>query len=210
VADNRLARVFWLGGSPCSGKSTVATALAMRHGLRVYSADDHFERHCAAADPRTQPSLAWLRTATSAQIFLRPLRPMVRDAIVACREAFAMVLSDLTALPVGPSVLAEGMAILPECVATIQPPAGGRAFLVPTRSFQRSHYAQREWAAALVARLPTPDRAFENWMRRDEVSARWIRLEATRHGYPVREVDDGDSIEEVVMWVEQQMNLAVQ
>jgi hypothetical protein len=135
---------------------------------------------------------------------------MVRDAILAYREAFAMVLSDLTALPVGPSVLAEGMAILPECVATIQPPAGGRAFLVPTRSFQRSHYAKREWAAALVGRLPTPDRAFENWMRRDEVSARWIRLEATRHGYPVREVDDGDSIEEVVTWVEQQMNLAAQ
>jgi hypothetical protein len=135
---------------------------------------------------------------------------MVRDAVLACREAFAMVLSDLTALPVGPPVLAEGMAILPECVATIQPTAGRRGFLVPTRSFQRSHYARREWAVALVARLPTPDRAFENWMRRDEVSARWIRLEATRHGYPVRKVDDGDSIEEVVTWVEQQMNLAAQ
>ena len=31
------SRVLWLGGSPCTGKSTVAGLLAARHGLRVYA-----------------------------------------------------------------------------------------------------------------------------------------------------------------------------
>jgi hypothetical protein len=208
MAENLLAHVRWLGGSPCAGKSTVATLLAARHGLRLYACDDHFARHSAAADPVTAPTLARLRTASWEAIFLRPLRPMVRDAVGACREAFPMVLADLAALGPGPPVLAEGMALLPECVAALRPRPAWAAWLVPAPAFQRAHYARRAWAGALVAGLPEPARAFEHWMRRDAASARWVRAEARRRGYPVREVDAGDTVEAVAAWAARQLGLA--
>jgi hypothetical protein len=44
VVDGR----WWIGGSPCSGKSTVAGILAASRRMRLYSCDDAFERHAAA------------------------------------------------------------------------------------------------------------------------------------------------------------------
>lgn len=35
--------IFYIGGSPCSGKSTVAEALAPRYGLAHFKADDHLD-----------------------------------------------------------------------------------------------------------------------------------------------------------------------
>jgi hypothetical protein len=185
----------------------VAALLAERHGLRLYSSDAQFDRHRGAADPVTQPTLAWLRTASWAEVFLRPLGPMVRDAIAACHEAFPMVIADLAALPGGQPLLAEGMALLPECVAALESRPPRAAWLVPAPAFQRAHYARREWATSLLAGLRESDLAFENWMRRDEVSARWVRTQARRLGCAVCAVDDGQSIEAVSGWVERQLGL---
>ena len=46
------AGTYFLGGSPCAEKSTVAALLAREHGLRVYSCDAAFERHAEAATKR--------------------------------------------------------------------------------------------------------------------------------------------------------------
>jgi hypothetical protein len=200
-------KVLWLGGSPCSGKSTVAALLAERYGLRLYSCDSHFGRHSLAADLEGQPTLARLRAASWTEVFLRPLGPMVRDQITACREEFPMVLADLAALPPGPPVLAEGMALLPECLA-LRPRPQRAAWLVPAPAFQRAHYARRQWAASLVEGLAEPDRAFENWMRRDEVCARWVRAQTWRLGFPVCVVDDEHVITAVSAWVEHRLGLA--
>src|SRR4051794_31012591 len=40
-----LKHVFWLGGSSCAGKTSIARLLAAAHGLLVYSCDDAFEAH---------------------------------------------------------------------------------------------------------------------------------------------------------------------
>ncbi|MEU8662863.1 hypothetical protein [Actinoplanes philippinensis] len=37
--------LWWIGGSPCAGKSTVAGRIAGRRGVPVYSCDDAFDRH---------------------------------------------------------------------------------------------------------------------------------------------------------------------
>jgi cytidylate kinase len=42
---------LWIGGAPASGKTTVATRIARRHGLRLYSADTRTREH---RDPRAR------------------------------------------------------------------------------------------------------------------------------------------------------------
>lgn len=35
--------IYWIGGSPCSGKSTIAEILAEKHDFTVFKCDDfHF------------------------------------------------------------------------------------------------------------------------------------------------------------------------
>ncbi len=38
---HRLRHVLWIGGSPDSGKTSIASELARKYGLQVY----HFDRH---------------------------------------------------------------------------------------------------------------------------------------------------------------------
>ena len=37
--------VYFIGGSPCSGKSTVAQALSARYDLTYFKVDDHLDRY---------------------------------------------------------------------------------------------------------------------------------------------------------------------
>ena len=205
------AGAYFLGGSPCAGKSTVAALLATEYGLRVYSCDAAFERHAASATESRSLTLARLRRMNWDAIFLRPLGPMTRDAVLACAEAFAFAVADLAALPPGPPVLAEGMTLLPACVASLGPAALARAaWLVPAPGFQRAHYARRPWARAVVGRTADPTVAFENWMRRDEASARLVRAQARRVGAPVRVVREGEPVDVVAAWVAARLGLGAE
>ena len=55
IADNVLAwhlqQVYWVSGTACSGKTTVASALATKHGLGFYNADEMYEQHLKLAVP---------------------------------------------------------------------------------------------------------------------------------------------------------------
>ena len=47
-----VAGVFWLGGGPGAGKSTVSLAVTRRLDLRMYAIDGHTYEHMARADAR--------------------------------------------------------------------------------------------------------------------------------------------------------------
>ena len=56
-AAERLAHVYWIGGSPCSGKSSIVSWLGERASLRVYRCDDPMWAHMARATPTAQPHM---------------------------------------------------------------------------------------------------------------------------------------------------------
>ena len=56
--------IFYLGGSPCAGKSSVAEILAARYGLTYLRLDDQLDTHIQSASPELQPILASFRNAT--------------------------------------------------------------------------------------------------------------------------------------------------
>jgi hypothetical protein len=200
-------RLYLIGGSPFSGKSSIASALAAKHGLAEYHCDDHWGRHTREADPGKQPTLTTLAGMSPSEIFLRPLREMLRDNIAALREEFPLVLRDLSELDPNRPVIAEGMTFLPEMVAGLEhhPPA---VWVVPRADFQVLHYARREWAHGIAAATSHPEEAFENWMRRDAIAARYVRLTARRCGFRVLVVDGSLNLEESTRWVERELGLA--
>ena len=134
----------------------------------------------------------------------RPLADMVRDELEANRELGLLALEDIRALR-GP-VVAEGMAFMPEVLATLGP--GVRAaYMVPAEAFQLEHYRRRPWAWELASQTPDPQGMFDAWMARDAASARTVAASARAHGFPVLEVDGSLTLAETVAWLEARFGL---
>ena len=129
---------------------------------------------------------------------------MIADELESNHELAAFALEDVDAI--GSPVIAEGMPFMPDVMAKLQPRVNA-VYLMPSSAFQRSRYAQREWAQRLLATTADPADIFERWMARDEANARFIRTRATALGFAVLEVDGRMSIEETVSWCENYLGL---
>ena len=178
-----MRHVLWIGGPPASGKTTVATRIARRHGLRLYSADTRTWEHRDRA----------LREGNEAAIRWEAMPPEERWAAAPVdllemslhRERGRMVVDDLRALPPSPLVVAEGSTL----------PAGAvrdrsrAVWLIPTHDFQQALFEQRELAHG-ARELYT-------------VAADTIEREAREHNVPTLLIDGSRTVDETGDAVEQ-------
>lgn len=179
-----LSHVLWLGGSACAGKTTLARSLAARQGLALYSCDDAFEAHRRRADPRRHRHFHRLMDLPPEKLFAPPAGVQAEELLLFYRDEFEMVLEDLRELT-GP-VLAEGVGLLPDLVAGVAPDAlepGRSSWLIATPEFRRRACAGRDAIPGITAD------AFDRWMERDDLVARYLEKEARRRGLRVRIVD---------------------
>ena len=182
-----MSDVVWLGGSTCSGKTTLARILADRLGRQLYSCDDHFDRHVREARKATQPSLYRFERDAGWNARVRALRGTEKAALWLSfyRERFASVTADLAGLEPTP-VIAEGVDLLPELVGRVRGTLA--AFLVPTRAFFEKHVVSRPWITS-----PVGD---ESWTYYEAVILH-IGREATARGFPLLAVDGTRSLESI-------------
>jgi dephospho-CoA kinase len=192
---------YFIGGSPCAGKSTICDLLAARHGWQTYHCDGHYDAHLERAKPGSILSqfrgMTWLEAFTS-----RSLETMIQDELEANRELGVFALEDVIAID--SPVVAEGMALMPELLVKLEPRVNA-VYLIPTESFQREQYAKREWAQSLLATTEDPKGVFEKWMARDAANARTIAIQARDFDFPVLEIDGSLRLTAVLEWVETQL-----
>ena len=177
-----MRHVLWIGGAPASGKTTVATRIARRHGLRLYSADTRTWQHrdrairagsgAAVRWEAMPPQERW--TASTPELLEMSLH----------RERGPMVVEDLTGLPRCPLVIAEGSTLPAGAVAD----RSRAVWLMPTPDFQRALLDERG-----VARGPR---------RLFSALAETIEREAREHGVRVLFMDGSRSADRTVAAVE--------
>lgn len=186
--------VFWLGGSPCSGKSSISEILAKQFGLRVYKVDDYFDAHLKRAISENQPHLYQVGQMSWDEIWMRPVAEQVANEIAIYREQFSMILDDLRAMPDDRPILAEGAALLPDLAAPLLTRSNQALFMVPTEHFQKKTYAQRAWIQTILAQCHAPEQAFANWMDRDVGFGQWVAATAVTYNLHVLIVNGRQSI----------------
>lgn len=184
-----LAHAYVLGGSPCSGKSTVAAQLAAQFGLDTYKVDDHDAAHMARCRPAQQPVMCRYAAMSWDEIWMRPVPLQIDEEFDFYRERFGLIAQDLVDREPTRPIIVEGAALLPELIHAYGADPARVLFMVPTAAFQWRHYRQRPWISGILAQCADPEQAFANWMARDLGFGQAILRQAQEHGYATMVVD---------------------
>ena len=192
----RLRHVYWIGGAPAAGKSTIARRIAARHGLRVYATDDAMADHARRSTSDHAPLLhRFMAMDMDERWVRRPPRTMLETFHWFEGEGFDLIVEDLLRLPPGPGVIAEGFRLLPRLVAPLLSEPARAVWLLPTPGFRQAVVERRGGSAwGFLARTSDPDRALRNLLERDRMFADVLREETARLGLPA--IDVGAAIAE--------------
>ena len=192
-----LDQAYWIGGSPCSGKSSISRLLADRYGLALYEVDASLPRLLPRLDPQRHPTLLrWTSTAWE-ELWMQPQQALLEQAIAAYSEHFSLILDELVNSVVEQPLLVEGTALLPGLVQTYLASLPRAIWVVPSEGFQRRMYPQRgDWVQGILASCSQPQTAFQNWMDRDAAFARWVFAETARLDLPSLVVEDSSTTDQ--------------
>ncbi|MBW8885744.1 MAG: hypothetical protein JF612_13420, partial [Planctomycetia bacterium] len=196
----QLGHVLWIGGTPCSGKTSIARLLAETYQLQIYHCDEAFETHkLHMSATRKLLTISW------DELWMQPIDTLVADVFAIYREEFQLIMDDLRALPPWPPILAEGMALLPDLIAPMLASPDRAVWVIPTPDFQHERYPLRgAWVQDILQQCADPSQAFRNWMNRDIASARIIAAATVARGLQMIEVDGQQPIAGIATLIEDQ------
>ncbi len=202
-----MRRFYWIGGSPCAGKSSVAVRLADRHGLLHLECDRGAEQRLTRMAGRDLAAYTELIGLSVCERLSRPPEWQAGRELAFYREQFDFLRAELAALPGDGGVLVEGADLLPDLLKAIGVPMDRAVWMVPTPQFQLRHYALRDWVPAYLQDCADPEQAFRNWMQRDTLFAGHVAELAAAVGGRVITVDGTRSLEETARAVERHLRL---
>lgn len=195
-------KLYIIGGSPCSGKSTVTEELVRRYGLNYFKVDDHLDEYTEHGANDNKEICCKQATATSEEIWMRDPQLQNREELQFYREIFPYLLEDLKNLNCEKGVITEGAAYLPELIGNIEDFDIQYLAMTPTREFQISHYCERPWIHFVLEGCSNEEQAFSNWMERDVLFAEIVRKQCDIYGYRSIVTDENSDIGKVTEQVE--------
>ncbi len=200
-------KIYYLGGSPCSGKSTVAEMLAVKYNFLYFKLDERLNEYIEKGKLQDKTYIKRYFSMSPDEIWLRAPAEQNREEMNIYHEIFEYAVSDIKTLPEDKPVIAEGAGFLPELMKKIGVTENEYICITPSKDFQYEKYSQRTWIHDILKDCSDKKLAFENWMERDALFALEVNAKAEELGYRTIIVDGKSSIDRNFMLVEKIFNL---
>lgn len=199
--------IYYIGGSPCSGKSTLAEMLAAEYGFVYYKLDDHLFAYMQHAADDGKPISAMQLSMDAERMWMRDPQLQADEEIAMYDEIFPYALLDLGRLEAKGPVITEGAGYMPRLMHMRSITPGRYICIVPSDAFQRENYSKRTWIGQFLSGCTDPQAAFDNWMSRDALFAKEMLRQAQQFEYSSILVDGAQSIQDNYRVVERAFGL---
>ena len=187
--------LYFIGGSSCCGKSTIASMLQKEYGFVYFKLDeytgDYIEK---GASLGLEPMLKISKMNYDELYLGRTVEEQVEDELNFYKESFEFFLEDLENLE-GENIIIEGSNVTPDFANEY----GFKLYvaLVPTKKFQLDNFEKREWVQEIMGKCSNRQQAYYNLMERDIQLALEFIEQAEQNKKPYILVDGKKSIEQV-------------
>jgi 2-phosphoglycerate kinase len=194
-----VAEIYYIGGSPCCGQSTIAERISETYGFQYYKADDFLMEFIAKGGEDGDEWLKYVSEMSLDQLWLRAPEKLNEEELLTYKRLFPYFTEEINKLDKNIPVITEGAAFLPSLVNE----AGISHYvcIVPTREFQIRHYSERLWVNDYLSQCSDKQKAFSNWMERDALFALSALNQAKEIGYTTLVVDGSKTIDENYQFV---------
>lgn len=189
--------IYYIGGSPCSGKSTIAELIAKEYDLFYFPVDESLGRYTSMGTEKGYPVCSRQWKGGPDEIWLRDVSLQCREELQFYREIFGFIQEDLQSVSDGRDIITEGAAFLPELIKNSGIAGNCYICITPERDFQIEHYSRREWVPIMLEGCSDKKKAFENWMERDVLFAKKVREQCEEAGYMSIITDGKKSVTEM-------------
>lgn len=210
-----LAHVFWIGGPPDGGKSTVAALIASAIDGETYHFDRHEMDHLRRATPERFPHNAALfrRVEDLSEAgfveetwVAHSVADMARTTRLIWEERLPLVIEDLLAMPTDTPIIAEGPGFFPTTIEPLLSRPQQAIWLLPSAAFKRASHARRQ-KTAFRDLTSNPGLALDNHITRDLLLTETYRQELTSSTLSWIEITGRDPAEVIARQVMAQFGL---
>lgn len=109
-------KVYYIGGSPCSGKSTIAEQLEEKYNLYYFKVDDYLEKYTNKGVDKKLPVCVKQRRMSAEETWMRDPMLQCKEEIQYYKEIFPFIMQDLIEIETDKDIITEGAAFLPELI----------------------------------------------------------------------------------------------
>ena len=178
-----MRKIYYIGGSPCSGKTTIAQQIAEERNLLYFSVDDELGKYAQMGAEKGYPICQKQWKLSPDETWLRDPAVMCREELQFYREIFEFIKEELSEVSKDRTVITEGAAFLPELMKKAGISKEEYLCLTPVKEFQIEYYQKREWVPMILEGCSDKEKAFGNWMERDVLFAEEVRQQCKNAGY---------------------------
>lgn len=175
--------IYYIGGSPCSGKSTMAEILAKKYDLHYFKVDDYIDKYLQLGAEKGYEICKKMSAMSWDEIWMRDPVLQCAEEVQWYEEIFGFVQEDLNNIVCKKAIITEGAAYMPKLMLGINIPYNRYFSLTPEREFQIFHYSKREFVPYILRDCTDKETAFTNWMNRDILFAKEVQKQCEITGY---------------------------
>lgn len=197
-----MKKIYFVGGSPCAGKSTICEILSKKYNLYYFKVDDYIDKYMKKVALNSETLCKKNLSMTPEEIWMRNPTIQKNEELGIYKEIFDSAIKDLEKTNCDNDIITEGCAYLPTLVKELGISYDKYLAIIPTKDFQVTHYRERQFVPYVLDGCSDKEKAFENWMERDFLFSKEIERQCESNKLKLI-INDGtinlcDMVDEVV------------